>query len=145
MSTQYRGSLKSFRSDRPGGGFGFLRRDDSNIEDFLHASALRDAGINPDLAGRRLHPICVRAYRRPEDQEAQGGERQNFGLRGAPCSDYLNKDQRSTMPQRVAEFERSFRRGPRGESPKRHLRYNFAIHAKAYRRLEETLGCHLMA
>ena len=48
MSTQYRGTLKFFRSDRPGGGFGFLRRDDSNIEDFLHASALRDAGINPD-------------------------------------------------------------------------------------------------
>lgn len=49
MSTRYRGQLKFFRSDRPQGGFGFIRRDDSTIEDFLHASALRDAGINPDV------------------------------------------------------------------------------------------------
>jgi cold shock CspA family protein len=44
--TTYTGTLKFFRSDRPNGGFGFIKRDNSPVDDFLHISAL--PGINAD-------------------------------------------------------------------------------------------------
>jgi cold shock protein len=48
LTVQYTGTLKFFNHQRGNGGFGFICRDNSNIEDFLHVTALRDAGINPD-------------------------------------------------------------------------------------------------
>jgi cold shock CspA family protein len=42
------GTLKFFRSDRPAGGYGFIARDGSSIDDFLHISSLRESLINPD-------------------------------------------------------------------------------------------------
>jgi cold shock CspA family protein len=48
IRVQYQGTLKFFKSERFRGGYGFLRRDNTTIDDFLHVSALHSAGINPD-------------------------------------------------------------------------------------------------
>jgi cold shock CspA family protein len=49
MQRQYAGTLRFFKhSDRPYAGFGFISRDDANVDDFVHVSAFDEAGIKTD-------------------------------------------------------------------------------------------------
>jgi cold shock CspA family protein len=48
VSERLTGQLKFFRSDRPGGGYGFIARDGVPLDDFIHITAVRDSGIRPE-------------------------------------------------------------------------------------------------
>ena len=61
---QYSGTLKFFNNQRGNGGFGFICRDGSDVDDFFHVTALRDAGINPDCL---VNDVTRLAYELIED------------------------------------------------------------------------------
>jgi CspA family cold shock protein len=45
---QFSGTLKFLNHQRGKGGFGFICRDGEDIDDFIHISALDEAGIKPE-------------------------------------------------------------------------------------------------
>jgi cold shock CspA family protein len=66
IRVQYQGTLKFYKSERPRGGYGFVCRDNSDVDDFIHVSALHEAGINPDSLEEGVTRF---AYELVEDQK----------------------------------------------------------------------------
>jgi cold shock CspA family protein len=48
VTQQHRGTLKFWSRTRASRSFGFICRDNSDVEDFLHLSALHAAGVNAE-------------------------------------------------------------------------------------------------
>jgi cold shock CspA family protein len=74
---QIQRNFKVFRSQRGNGGFGFICRDGADIDDFVHISAMRDAGINPD---RLENDVTRLAYDLVQDSKNQKMKATNVRL-----------------------------------------------------------------
>jgi cold shock CspA family protein len=77
LKVQYSGTLKFFNSQRDNGGFGFICRHGADIDDFVHISAMRDAGVNPD---RLENDVTRLAYDLVQDSKNQKMKATNVRL-----------------------------------------------------------------